>query len=77
MKIETSQDYKAMLRPQLGLVIKNLEIQSSVLYDFLKQYLDRQLGLHRLGVVFSSRHDTRIRKFSILARVTEMEGQGL
>ena len=32
MKIETSQDYQAMLRAQLGLVIKNLEVLFNLLY---------------------------------------------
>lgn len=34
-----------MLRPQLGLVIKNLEIQSSVLYDFSQAISRQTVGL--------------------------------
>ena len=32
LKIETSQDYQGMLRAQLGLVIKNLEVLFHFLY---------------------------------------------
>lgn len=69
-----------MLRPQLRLVIKNLEILFNLLYCviILKRYLDRQLGLHRFGFgFFSGRCDTKTRKFSILTRVTEMKGRGI